>query len=258
MGDMLYGELIRDMIWSYSRLECFEACPYRWFLKYIEHETEEPQFYASYGSFMHELLAEFYSGRAGREACAKRFLLDFSDKVRGERPPGRIPSDFIDAGYNFLKTAEPLPFRTLGVERNVQFGVADAVFTGFIDYIGERDGKLYVIDHKSADIRPRSGKAKPTAKDKELDERLRQLYLYSAAVFAEFGRYPATLCFNCYRTGAFVEEPFDEERYFDTLDRAAELIRTIRDCDDFPAHPDFFRCRYLCGLQNECCYFEGR
>ena len=29
MSDMVYRELIKDMTWSFSRIECFNDCPYR-------------------------------------------------------------------------------------------------------------------------------------------------------------------------------------------------------------------------------------
>ena len=50
-GGMLYGPLIRDMVWSYSRIKAFEACPYRWFLNYIEHRRETDQFYVYLRNF---------------------------------------------------------------------------------------------------------------------------------------------------------------------------------------------------------------
>lgn len=35
MGEISYRPLIEAMTWSYSRLEIFDDCPYRWFLTYI-------------------------------------------------------------------------------------------------------------------------------------------------------------------------------------------------------------------------------
>ena len=67
MGEISYRPLIEDMTWSFSRIECFNDCPYRWFLKYIKRYKETPQFYSSYGSFMHKLIEQFYKGELTKE-----------------------------------------------------------------------------------------------------------------------------------------------------------------------------------------------
>lgn len=57
MGEISYRPLIEAMTWSYSRLEIFDDCPYRWFLTYIHTPKlkKEDKFYAAYGLFMHDL-----------------------------------------------------------------------------------------------------------------------------------------------------------------------------------------------------------
>ena len=57
MGEISYRPLIEAMTWSYSRLEIFDDCPYRWFLTYIHTPKlkKEDKFYAAYGLFRHDL-----------------------------------------------------------------------------------------------------------------------------------------------------------------------------------------------------------
>lgn len=245
------------MTWSYSRLECFESCPYRWFLKYIEHEEEEPLFYSSYGSFMHELLAGIYKGELTQEAAKDRLLFGFAENVRGERPPGRIAADYIDAGFSYLKEMKKLPVEVAGVEINAKSTVGDKPFTGFLDVLGKSDDGYVVVDHKSRNLKPRSGRKQPTLKDEELDHMLRQLYLYAEAVFQNYGSYPAALCFNCFRSGTVIEEPFRKERLNEAKAWATDLIGEIEVCEDFGPRPEYFKCRYLCGVHHQCCYYEG-
>lgn len=78
-----------------------------------------------------------------------------------------------------------------------------------LDFLGESEaGELVLVDNKSRDLKPRSNRKRPTAKDTELDDMLRQLYLYSIPVFESFGRYPDWLCFNYFRSGVFIKERF--------------------------------------------------
>ena len=258
MGEVSYRPLIENMVWSYSRLEAFDDCPYRWFLKYIKRYDEEDKFYASYGRFMHKLLEGFYKGELTKEDMLTRFLLCFSTEVRGVRPPANTVEKYIRCGAEYLKGFEPFRFHMIDVEKKVQFKLYGIPFVGFIDYLGEENGEYVIVDNKSRDLKPRSGRKTPTVKDKELDAMLRQLYLYSAAIKQEYGKYPKLLCFNCFRTGTFIEEPFDEDAYNETIDWAKQLVDVILDEEDFNANREFFSCRYICGVSDYCCYDQLR
>lgn len=252
-----YKSLIEKMTWSYSRVDCFDTCRYKWFLRYIDDPlgvNSKPMFYSSYGSFVHELIEGFYKGRYSKGELPMLFLSQFSRRVRGDRPPGNIVQKYIQAGLEYLKSFEPFPYNVVDVEKKVTFSVGGHKFIGFIDYLGERDGELYIVDNKSRDLKPRSRRKKPTQKDMELDEMLRQLYLYSAGVYEEFGKFPKALCFNCFKNGVFIEEPFSEERYEEALKWAEKTIDKITNATEFYPSLDYFFCRYLCEYQDECCY----
>lgn len=253
-GEVSYRPLIEDMVWSYSRLETFCDCPYRWFLKYIKKYDETDMFYSSYGLFMHKLIEDFYRGKLSKSDMLTRFLLDFSKEVRGERPQAATVEKYIRCGAEYLRGFEPFRFNMIDVEKEVRFDLDGIPFVGFIDYLGEEDGEYVIVDNKSGDLKPRSGRAEPTVKDRQLDAMFRQLYLYSAAVKQEYGRFPKLLCFNCFRTGTFIEEPFSEDKYNETVEWAKELVEEIQNEGDFGAKRDFFACRYICAVSDYCCY----
>lgn len=255
----IYRPLIEDMTWSYSRISSFHDCPYKWFLRYIKDCKELPQFYSSYGSFMHKLIEDFYRGRLTREEMLIKFLSDFQEEVRGERPKDSIVKKYIRCGIKYLAGFTPFPYNTIDVEKRVKFHIYGIPFVGFIDYLGESDnGDLIIIDNKSRSLKPRSEKEKPTAKDKELDEMLRQLYIYSRAVEEEYGRLPKWLCFNCFKSGEFIIEPFNEKAYDEAIEWAVNSVETIKDTNDFPPKGDYFSCRFICEVKNDCCYYEMR
>lgn len=258
MGEIHYRPLIEDMVWSYSRIKCFHDCPYRWYMKYIKQVKEKPQFYASYGSFMHRLLEQYYKGEITKEEMQIKFLFDFSNEVQGERPNPSIVKNYIQKGSEYLHDFQPLPYRTIGIEKKMEFYIGNTKFIGFIDYLGEKNGELYVVDNKSRDLKPRSGRTKPTQNDVELDEMLRQLYIYAGAVKQEYGKYPHKLCFNCFKAGTFIEEPFSEAAYQEAIDWANKCIEEIKDADEFNPYIEYFGCRYICGLSDECCYWQMR
>ena len=258
MGDVIYTPLIEDMTWSYSRVSCFDDCRYRWFLKYIGHIDEEPQFYASYGSFMHKLLEKYYKKELSKDELRIEFLTKFSTEVQGERPPGNIVGNYISKGLNYLTNFTDFPYETVGVEKKIDFDIDGIPFTAIIDYIGKSDDGYVIIDNKSRELKPRSKNGKRRKSDDLIDEMLKQLYVYSAAIQQTYGEYPKKLCFNCFKNMVFIEEQFNKDIYDETIAWVKKNIEDIKksESEDFYPNVEFFSCRYLCGVSDECCYWS--
>lgn len=255
MGEVNYKPLIDDMVWSFSRVESYENCPHRWYLRYIRRCKESDRFYSSYGSFLHKLIEQYYNGVLSKEEILTTFLRDFKKEVRGFRPKASTLQKFIDGAVEYLKNFEPFPYKMVAVEKKVEFEIEGIKFIGYIDFLGQdEDGEFVVIDNKSRDLKPRSGRAKPTVKDKELDDILRQLYVYSVAVEQEYGKLPKALCINCFRTGVFITEPFNMEAYEESKRWVLEKISEIREDTDFEPKPNVFSCFWICGVSDNCEY----
>lgn len=257
MEEISYRPLIEAMTWSHSRLKTHDDCPYRWFMTYIHIPKlkKEDKFYAAYGSFMHELLEKYYKGEKSKQEILMTFLIQFKDRTKGSgRPKVSTVKKYFEAGVKFIKSLEPMRFKTISVEEEINFKIGKINFTSRIDYIGEEDGEFVIVDHKSRNLKHRSKREKPTLKDKELDLMLRQLYLYAEAVHQKYGKLPKLLCFNCFRTGTFIEEPFNEDAYHEAISWAKNKVEEISGADEFYPNQEFFSCYYLCELSNYCCY----
>ncbi len=207
---------------------------------------------------MHKLIELYYRGELTKEEMSSKFLLDFQTEVKGERPQASTVEKYIRSGLEYLNSFKPFPYKMVDVEKKIKFEISGVPFVGVIDYLGEKDGELYIVDNKSRDLKPRSRRAVPTGKDKELDSMLKQLYVYSEAIKSEFGIYPKALCFNCFKSGAFIEEPFDPDAHKSALEWVEKSIEDIKDTEIFYPRIDFFTCNNLCGLKDECCYYQGR
>lgn len=260
MEEVSYRPLIETMTWSYSRLETFDCCPYRWFLTYIHlpKPIKENKFYASFGLFMHELLEGYYKNENTKEELLIKYLTQFMEKTKGAgRPSPETVQKYFDSGARFLRGLKPMKFKMVSVEEKIDFSIGNINFTGRIDYIGECDGEYVIVDNKSRDLKPRSKRIKPTKKDEELDSMLRQLYIYAAAVRRKYGKFPKLLCFNCFKTGMFIEEPFKKKEYDKAILWVRNKVEEIANAHEFHPNLDYFACKYLCGVGNDCCYNQG-
>ena len=256
MGEEIYLPLIEDIVWSYSSLSSFHECKYRWFLRYIKHYKQEDKFYASYGSFIHMIIEEFYSGKIQKEDMKTVFLSGFKKYVKGKRPSKSIVDKYIQKGCEYFDNFKPFPLKTLSIEEKIDFEIDGIKLTCRIDYFGEdeEDGGYIVIDNKSRDLKPRSTRKEPTLNDKLLDKMLRQLYLYSAAIKYKYGKFPKYLCFNCFKAGVLIKEPFVKEAYDETIQWVKDTVNEVKNTDDFYPTREYFACRYICGVSGQCCY----
>ena len=229
-------------------------------MKYILDMKEEPRFYASYGSFMHSLIERYYRGELTKEEMKMKFLFDFSSKVLGRRPSEKTVASYIQKGKDYLNNFEEFPFEMVAVEDVIHFDLNQTPFLAVLDYVGRGEDGLVIVDNKSRELRPRSGRKKPTKNDMEIDEMLKQLYIYSAAIKSRYGEFPKKLCFNCFKNQKFIEEEFQEDKYKEAVEWAMKMIEEIKDSETEAFYPsvEFFKCYYLCGLSEECCYWEYR
>ncbi len=256
MGDVSYLPLIEDMVWSYSRLTSFDSCPYQFFLRYIHGAESSPRFFTSYGIFLHDLLAGYYAGELSKEQALLRFMGEYFEQVQGPRPGNVDAAKYFRQGAGCLRSLAPPPLPTVAVEQTLSFSVGGFPFTGRLDYLGRKDGRLVLVDHKSRILKPRSRRKNPTKNDRRLDHMLRQLYLYAGAIREAYGEFPGALCFHCFRVGTVIQAPFQEDRYGEAIDWALSKIQEIQNAEEFPPKPDPFYCRYLCGVSEACEYCQ--
>ena len=249
--------LIDLMTWSYSRINAFLQCPYQFYLKYISKIDEAPMFFSEYGSLVHDILAGYYRGDISPAEALDNFLIRFPSEAVGVCPSESIKMSYFRQGIDGMKSLSPLPGKIRDVEKRVRFEIDGRSFIGFVDLIYENaDGALCILDHKSRMLKPRSARKKPTKTDAELDEYLRQLYLYSIPVAEAFGRQPDFLEFNCYRSGVKIKEQFQNEALDNTRRWALDTIEKIRREQDWNPNLDYWRCHYLCGFGGQCEYAQ--
>lgn len=256
MSDSVYKPLIDSMQWSYSRIKLFDTCRYAWYLKYLYGDKEEQNFYASYGKYIHNLIERYYRDEISHQDLSMTYLMGFYYTVEGVRPRQEIVDKYMDAGLAYFQNFKPFPYSLVSVEEKIEFNINNYQFVGFVDYIGMDGDELVIVDHKSRDLKQRSRRKKPTLKDAELDEFLKQLYLYAVGIEQRFGKLPKKLCFNCFKSGEFIEEEFNKIAFENAKGWAVDSIKKIETADKFYPNIDWFYCTNLCGYKGQCPYYE--
>ena len=253
---MNYSDIISGFTWSYSRLTSFEMCPYKFFLTYIKQYEGAPLFFSDFGSFIHKIIEMYLNGDLKKDELAQYYLLHFRENVRGKAPKPEIFKSYFEQGLQYLSNID-FPYKNpRGVEERVDFSIDGVPFVGIIDCIAEEDDGIVILDNKSRTLKPRSKRKKPTKTDEELDEYLRQLYLYSIAIQEKYGLPVKRLEFNCFRTPELISEPFVQEKQDEAKQWAIETIERIKTNEKWNPDLEFWKCNYICDMQDECEYYQ--
>lgn len=250
--------ILQEMVWSFSRLNSWYQCKWQWYLQYIKKVKSEQNAFAEYGTLMHETLEKFSKGDLLGFMLADYFEDNFNDVIMHDFPPNRyvnLRESYFNKGLDYLQNFEG--FNTykeiVGVEKEVNFKINDYSFIGYIDLlVRDKDDHLQVIDHKSHNLKPRSNRKKATKGDLELDNYLKQLYLYSIPLLPEYGELPTYLNFNVFRDQLWIHEPFKKEKFKESKQWALDTIEEIKSAETFPASYDDFFCNQLCNFRKIC------
>lgn len=257
MADISYEPIIKDMIWSYSRVKAFDMCPYGWYLKYIQKLPSKELFFSSYGGFVHELLERYYKGELGKNQLLYHYLTGFRSNITGYAPNPQVYKTYFQNGVDYFKNFEPLPYKISGIEEEIEGEIDGIRFKGIIDCRAEDESGTIIIDNKSRSLKPRSNKPKPLKTDLELDQYLVQLYLYGQLISSKYQTPISCLGFNCFRCKPpLIIEPYVQEKADLAVKWLKDNVTRITKETEFSPDIEFFKCKHLCDMQDHCEYFQ--
>lgn len=262
--------IIDLMQWSFSRISSFDSdCKYAWHLKYIDKKSRpDSGFFAAFGTFCHEILEKYFK----KELSLKELVDYYKDNfwiVLNMKAPYNLYTDikqsYYEKGLEYFENFEfdHDRYEVLGIEKKVEFEIGGYPFIGYIDLLcrDEEDGKLVLIDHKSASIKVlKSGKISKADREHYLAFQ-RQQYLYSKAILEEFGAESIKeLRWNMFKDMVWLSCEWNKDEYEAALKWAEDTIHQIEDEEswDMKDKVDFF-CNNLCDVKYDCpLYLDSR
>lgn len=236
--------------YSFSKLAAYDQCPRMWELTYILKAPKLKGAFSEYGTLMHSVLERYERGELPLSALADTFDWEWDETFKGiQFPPNKyvdLAESYKNQGMTFLQNFKGIPDDTkiLGVEQHFEIPIGDFVLQGFIDLIYERDGKLVILDWKTAKAYSKS----------ELAHKQRQPYLYALYPKAVYDRWPDEIHFGHIRDDKRVVIPFDSDAQTEAVNWANDRVATLRSTWDFPCKPSEFFCRNICSVRGSCKY----
>lgn len=252
--------------YSFSRLSTYHTCQYQYNEHYNNKESGENNTFAGYGTMAHEILEKYYNGDLKAEDMKEEYQKGFSEecgdgvimyapKKDGDYFEKDLTELYYNSGLEYFSDFEGFDdLNILGVEEEFSFLLSyndvNFILGGFIDLVAEKDGYLYVIDHKS------KGKFKSKAEKKKYR---RQLALYSLAAERKWGKPVKEVWFNQFRLNHIEKFKLDDEMVEEALMWATDTVKAIE--SEFmwlPNTSDKFYCKNLCDIREKCPYFNHK
>lgn len=253
----VYKNILDNMVWSFSRVNAYDYCPYSWYLRYIEKRDTVGSFYAENGKAVHEVLELVTKGEISIYDAPIVYLDKFNNIVNTVKKS--IMDKTFDSCIEYLSTLDENVldgYEIVGSEIKVNFKVGKYNFVGYIDLLlKDCNGDLIIVDHKSSEpFLKKNGE--PYAGTKKMYEGyVRQLYLYSIAVKQIYGKYPVKLVFNHFKAnGKRTVVEWTEDGCAEAKKWAIDTIRKIYKDKRFDAITKTGFCYRLCEYRYDCVY----
>ena len=173
-----------DILWSFSRFNCYRTSKYEYMLKYIEkvkENNDKMSAYAPLGTVCHDNIEAYYDGKLSADSLPNEFddaftvniditglCFDRCDSTKNEN----IKTKYYKNLMHYFENFKPMDV-TPKLEQFVTVKVTDdIVFQGYCDCLSIEDGYCIVTDFKTSSI----------YKGKKAEKESAQLVLYSEAL----------------------------------------------------------------------------
>lgn len=260
-----YKDKINNMKWSYSRVTCYDHCPYAFYLKYIIDDDEqylaEGNYYAEVGGYVHSILEKIFNDELCVDDASQYFVDHFDENVFYEARQSAMDKTyeacadyFASVDFEWLKDYE-----ILGVEKEINIDINEYKFIGYIDLLlRSKDTKeIYIIDHKSSAYPfKKDGKSILKKSEDDFAKYRRQMYLYCKYVYDEYGEYPTWIVWNHFKDQKIAKIPFVKDDYDESLFWFENVIHDIEQDESFEENVEFFYCTQLCEFRGTCEYIN--
>lgn len=253
------------MVFSFSRIHCYETCPYQFYKKYIEGDrSEESNYYADNGKLMHTIFEQLLKKKITLDEAVVMYEDEYADiDFCYDDVRQKIKDQCYESCMEYLTTVDEFdfsPYEILGIEKKVKFNIGPHKFIGIIDLLlrDKASQEIIILDHKSSTgkIFKKDGSILKSQAENFTSYK-RQLYLYATGVEDEFGVFPTFLVWHHFReNGALTKIRFDQQEYDETIKWAADLIDRLYSDEEFEPTQSYMPCHVLCGYRNSCEYLD--
>lgn len=210
-----------------------------WKLQYLEVFEKTENWFSALGSLMHLIIEAYEKGKIKDPAAVFEKYYDirvYHMEFANWNDKWRVQT------LTFFQNFKGFRTKATSLEREFKTDMGEFTLRGFIDReVFEPDGEALIIDHKISNH----------FSGKKLEEKARQLYLYSKPYKEKWGRFPEFLMFHHPRSKTTVI-PFELEDYEKAIKWAKDTYTAIQKEKEFEPTVSGFFCSMICSVRDKC------
>lgn len=258
-----YDFIIDNIRFSYSSSSTYQTCPYSFKLSYIDAMPRTNNFYAEYGTLIHETMEKYFRDELEMFELSDYFKDNFDTSV--VTPPPPVPEGmkekyrlqgqaFFD--YFYFDKNE---YDVLLVEGKFELDLDGIKFVTKPDLVlhNKKSNENILVDYKTSDpfkIDKRNGKEKIDMA--KMESYYKQMYLYTYALRTQMGINIDKITLWFPRPNRTHSISWDARKEKDTLDWVINIINQIKNEEEFPFNnSNSYFCSNLCGVREFCEYW---
>lgn len=232
---------------SFSQLSSFEECNLSYYYSKIEKVEQKDNIYSHAGTLGHTIFELMDKGEIDNpvEYWTNHFE-DYTPQTFFEQQQA---VKIYHSCLNFFETFKGWRTKPLGLEEPFNLDFDEFFFRGYIDRYSLQGTDYHIQDYKISN--PYVGK--------DLQKKLKQLYLYSAHIKEKHGKYPKYLTFFFFKTGTYFTETFSLTKFRKAVDwskKINNLILQATEKNEFNGNKQFFFCNNICSYRENCKAWE--
>lgn len=255
--------IIDNIRFSFSSLTTYDTCPWAYKLTYIDSLPRTENFYAQYGTLIHDCFYQFF--RNGLETYElTEYYKNTYDSVVTECPPDFPPGlgeKYREQGLAFFNSFsfDRNKYDVILAEEKIEFEFDDGVmFVAKPDLVllDKINGEFTLFDYKSsAPFREDKRNGNEIVDNGKLDGYYKQMYIYTYALrnykFTPIDR----ICLWFTRPERRVEIKWNEKDEDKTMKWLHRTIKAIKKDEKFHFNnSNQYFCNNLCGMRIYCEY----
>ena len=235
--------------WSFSRLGVVRQCLHQFDLKYNQKLPEKDNVWGVIGTLIHDICETFLTSKMTKQdsfEAVRKWDMDYPWDFKFF--DGDLRHQYYYKNIRaFIKNVLPtLSGKVVSVEEYFEVGVdEDNAIVGYIDLIIEAPrGGINVIDWKIS-----------KRKSFNVKEKQRQLYIYAKHIREKYGKNPEMMYFYLVCENDFIRIPYSkhsENETWEWVKETIEIADKAKDKGEYPANPNYFFCKNLCGQRDNC------
>lgn len=257
-----YDFIVDNIRFSYSSASTFSTCAYAWKLTYLDSLPRENNFYAEFGTLVHECFELFFTKKLEAYELSNHYATRYNEVIKSD--PSTVgfalTEKYKEQGINFFNnfSFDLNKYDVLLVEGKIDFDLNGIKFVAKPDLVlrNKETKQNFLYDYKtSAPIRVDKKSGREITDKAKIEGYYKQMYTYTYALREHMSIPIDTINLLFPRLDRVISTSWEKEKEQASIEQISGIINNIKSSEEFPYNnTNQYFCNNLCSVRKFCEY----